>query len=77
MSPNIAKLLEQALDLDEKERASLAGALIESLEPPGNDNDVEAAWDEVIKRRIEELESGAVKGVPWSEVKKQLFSGFE
>lgn len=76
MSLTVEELLRQALSLDEKDRASLAGALIESLHgevEPG----AEEAWEAVIKRRVEELEAGAVETVPWSEVRERLFRGYE
>ncbi len=76
MSPKAAEVLEEALALAESERADLAGALIESLDS-GCDPDAESAWNEVIARRVRELEAGAVKLVPWSEVRERLFSGFE
>jgi putative addiction module component (TIGR02574 family) len=76
MSPTAESLLKQVLTLDEKDRASVAGALIESLHEPA-DPGAEDAWDTEIRRRVEELESGAVKGVPWSEVRERLFRGFE
>jgi len=68
--------LEQALHLDEGDRATLAGALIESLEGPA-DEGVEEAWEEEICRRVEELDRGSVETVPWSEVRAKLFRGFE
>ena len=37
---------------------------------------VEVDWP-AIRRRVEELESGAVEAVPWSEVRERLFRGFE
>lgn len=76
MSPSAAKLLEQVLTLDEKDRASVAGALIESLHEEV-DPDAEEAWDVEIRRRVDELESGSVESVPWSEVRQRLFRGFE
>jgi putative addiction module component (TIGR02574 family) len=76
MSPKANEVLEQALALSEADRASVAGALIESLEEPA-DPDAEEAWSEVIKRRVQELEAGSVKTVPWSEVRERLFRGFE
>jgi len=75
MSPAANKLLEQALSLEEKDRASLAGSLILSLERP-QEAGVQEAWDTEIQRRVEEMESGKVKGIPWSEVREQLFRGF-
>jgi putative addiction module component (TIGR02574 family) len=34
------------------------------------DEDVEAAWQEEIARRIEDLRAGTAKTVPWTEVRK-------
>ena len=76
MRATVEDVLKQALTLDEKERASVAGALIESLHPEV-EPDAEEAWDSEIRRRVEELDSGAVKPIPWSAVRKRLFSGFE
>ena len=76
MSPTAEDLLKQALTLDEKDRASVAGALIESLHGQ-TDPDAEEAWDVEIRRRVEELESGAVETIPWAEVRERLFRGFE
>lgn len=76
MATTVKELLRQALSLDEKDRAALAGALIESLygEPePG----AEEAWEAVIERRVEELETGAVETILWSKVRERLFRGYE
>jgi putative addiction module component (TIGR02574 family) len=35
------------------------------------DEDAEAAWQEEIARRIEDLRTGRVKTVPWAEVRKK------
>jgi len=64
-------LLEQALALDEKDRSSMAGLLIESLHGEA-DSDAERAWDAEVRRRVEELESGKVETIPWSEVRQRL-----
>ena len=76
MSPTAEKLLKQVLTLDENDRASVAGVLIESLHGPADPNAGEA-WDVEIRRRVGELESGAVKTVPWREVRERLFRDFE
>ena len=34
--------------------------------------EVEAAWNKEIKARMEEYESGAVKAIPWADVKKKM-----
>jgi putative addiction module component (TIGR02574 family) len=76
MSETAEQLLKKALSLNEQDRASLAGALIESLHPdlePG----VDEAWDAEIARRVKELESRTVETVPWSTVRERLFRGYE
>ena len=66
------ELYERAMSLNDEERAELVGLLLESLEMAGDDG-VEAAWLEEIERRVSELDSGAVKSVPWTEVRSRVF----
>jgi putative addiction module component (TIGR02574 family) len=70
MTPEVSKLLEKALSLSVEEQEALADSLIanlgEKMEPG-----VAAAWDAEIKRRIEELDSGRVKTIPWEEVRQR------
>lgn len=76
MGETAQELLAKALKLGEKDRASLAGALIESLHDnsaPGDDEQ----WDAEILRRVRDLESRSVETVPWSEVRERLFRGYE
>lgn len=76
MSPTAAEILKQALRLDERDRAWVAGALIESLEVAA-DPGAEEAWEAEIRRRIEEIEAGTAELVPWSEVRERLYRGLE
>lgn len=64
------ELLKHALTLPDKERAELASSLIDSLDPTV-DSDAELAWQEEIARRLEEIESGRVKTVPWETVQRK------
>jgi putative addiction module component (TIGR02574 family) len=64
-------VLRDATELSEQDRAELAGFLIESLEAEP-DPDVEAAWAAEIERRVQELETGNVRSVPWEEVRQRL-----
>jgi putative addiction module component (TIGR02574 family) len=73
MTKQALELLQQALSLSDEERASLAYSLLESLDAPADEN-VEAAWNEEIARRIADLESGKSKTVPWEEVRAQISS---
>ena len=71
MSSETAHLFEQALRLPERERADLAAKLLDSLDP-GTEADVEKAWADEIKRRIDELDSGQTTTIPWEEVKRRI-----
>lgn len=67
----VEELFRQASELDEHDRATLAGLLVESLEHEVDEN-VEVAWQEEIARRLAELDAGSVQLVPWDEVKAKL-----
>lgn len=70
MTPEVSKLLEQALSLSVEEQEALADFLISNL--GGKlDEAVLAAWDDEIKKRVTELDSGAVKTVSWREVRQR------
>jgi putative addiction module component (TIGR02574 family) len=71
MSRQSTELLKRALSLTEDERALLAGSLLESLDAT-TDFEVEAAWQQEIARRLEELDQGRAKTVPWTEVRRHL-----
>jgi hypothetical protein len=61
----VDKLLEQALQLPEKERGELAGRLLKSLESIEDEelspDAWEAAWSEVLDRRMREVRDGSVR----------------
>lgn len=72
MQRDLRKLFRKAFELPEGERATLAGLLIESLEPPP-DADVEELWAIEAEKRWREIESGSVQTIPWEEVRAKLF----
>ena len=72
MARKLRDLFQEAARLPERDRATLAGLLIETLEP-GNEPDVEAAWNEEISRRVAELDAGTVETIPWESVRQELF----
>jgi putative addiction module component (TIGR02574 family) len=73
MTQQASELLQKALSLSEEERAELAGSLIESLDAAA-DEAAEAAWNEEIGRRIEDLDAGKAKTIPWEEVRSRISS---
>jgi len=71
MSATVDELLRQALELDPKAREELATLLLESV-PRESQEEVDAAWEATIRRRVQELESGAVQTIPWEDVRRKL-----
>jgi putative addiction module component (TIGR02574 family) len=71
MKRNHQKVLKEALRLPTAARAALAGHLLESLDETV-DEDVELAWSKEIARRIDDLDRGKVKTVPWSVARRQI-----
>ncbi len=67
------QLLAEALQLPREERAALAGELIQSLDSEV-DGDAEAAWSAEIRRRIERLDAGLAKTVPWAEARRRILA---
>lgn len=72
MNRDLRDVFREAFELPESERATLAGLLIESLEPPPEAG-VEELWAEEAERRWREIESGATRTIPWEEVRAKLF----
>ena len=71
MSRTFIEVWKEAADLSESDRATLAGLLIESLEGEP-DPDVEAVWAAEIERRVADMDSGKVQGIPWEQVRQRL-----
>ena len=69
MELSIKELLDRVLAMPERDRAVLAERLLASLEGADPDDDVEAAWQREVQRRITALDRGEVKTVPWEEIK--------
>jgi putative addiction module component (TIGR02574 family) len=72
MERDLRKMFREAFDLSESDRATLAGLLIESLEPPP-DSDVEEAWAEEAQKRWRQIEAGTVQTIRWEEIRAKLF----
>lgn len=68
-----ADLFKHVLDLNEKDRAALAGLLISSLEEEP-DSDLESIWRLEVERRVSELDASEVDTIPWEDAKKRLMN---
>ena len=72
MSPEVSDILKRALALPLDERAALANVLFDSLEVA--DESVQAAWDDEVSRRLEDLKAGRAVTVPWEDLHRELLA---
>jgi putative addiction module component (TIGR02574 family) len=54
----------------------LIGRLIASLDEEAPEEGLEAAWDDEIKRRVDDIRSGRVKTIPGEQVLRELAEEF-
>jgi hypothetical protein len=70
MTPEVSKLLEQALSLTIEEQDELADSLISNLVGKVHES-VQADWEAEIGKRIAELDSGKAKTTSWAEGRRR------
>ncbi|MCM0593213.1 MAG: addiction module protein [Gloeotrichia echinulata IR180] len=70
MTKTAEKLKQELSQLSAQERAELAHFLIHSLDEDIDDDDVEAAWDMELTKRLSEIHNGTAIG----ETSNQVFS---
>lgn len=72
---NVESVLAAALRLPTQARAAMAAELIQSLDEPEQASDeVEAAWADEIRERLDEVDAGVVAPIPWAEARSRIFA---
>ncbi|WP_437898967.1 addiction module protein [Sorangium sp. So ce124] len=75
MPSDLEDVLAAALRLPGHARAALAAELLQSLDEVDADgDDVEEAWTDEIKRRLDEVDAGTVTPIPWPEARRRLLA---
>ena len=76
MERDVAEVLRDALSFPPEVRAALIDSLISSLDQ-AVDAGAEEAWREEIYRRLQQIDSGAVRLIPWEEARRRFRSRLE
>ena len=77
MSRTLTEVARDAAELSTSERLKLARILLDLSETETEpDEQVQAAWDDESRRRLQELRSGEVKTIPLEEVKAGIEARF-
>jgi putative addiction module component (TIGR02574 family) len=71
MNPTVDELVAQAEQLPLADRELLVDRLRQTL-PTSIDPDIEAAWIAEAERRLDAIDRGEEKTVPWEIVRKDL-----
>jgi putative addiction module component (TIGR02574 family) len=71
MNTQAEQVLQIALSLPPDDRVEIAESLILSLDEK-RAADIEAAWAEEIKRRIESIDKGQARLIPWEEAIRSM-----
>ena len=71
MKTELKKIVDNALLLPTNERAESANILLSSLDDDSQ-RDIEDAWGAELEKRIHDIRSGNVKGIPAAEVFAKL-----
>lgn len=71
MRPDPLRLYADALKLPEAARAALAGRLLESIDA-NVDTNAEAAWAAEFARRMDEIDAGKTRLVPWAVARRRI-----
>jgi putative addiction module component (TIGR02574 family) len=81
MTDKAEALYSELMKLPDAERNALLGRALLALQAieadAGTDEseeDVAAAWDEEVERRIDDLDSGRVQPISWEEARKRILS---
>jgi putative addiction module component (TIGR02574 family) len=73
MARDLKELIREAAELPDSDRATLAGVMIESLDPKPTAA-IKAAWSREIERRVREIDEGSVELISWEKVRAELFA---
>ena len=68
---SLQKVMAEALELAERDRASLAVRLIDSLDSE-SDEGADEAWSQEIERRVTDLDANPSIAVTWESVRKRI-----
>ena len=75
MTQEAVTVFDAAMSLPAKERAELAGKLLESLDDAVDQGEIDEAWENEALARLQAYDEGKMKGIPLEEVLHKLRHG--
>ncbi|MBI5757948.1 MAG: addiction module protein [Planctomycetales bacterium] len=68
----VSEVLTEALELSQPERAEVAHRLLLSLEPDDDEREVDEAWAQAIRQRLQDIRQGKVEVVDWDVARDRI-----
>ena len=75
MTVETTTIFDAAMSLPVKQRAELAGKLLESLGDAAEQDKIDNAWADEALARLQAYDEGKMKGIPLDEVVRKLRQG--
>lgn len=72
MSAEPSEVLRAAMTLSPADREDVALRLLESIDAPVDREEIAAAWDAEVARRIEDVRSGRARTLTWDQLRTKL-----
>jgi hypothetical protein len=70
MSPSVRRLLDEAKKLPKEDR-DLLRAELDGLDDEASEQEVDAAWDDEIARRVQSIKDGTATLHDWDNVERE------
>jgi putative addiction module component (TIGR02574 family) len=75
MAAPIEKITQEVVELSRRERLVLMRLLLD-LDQPSKGDEIEKAWDQEIRGRINAVSEGRATGIPYDQIKPKMSSRF-
>lgn len=75
MATSIEEIIKGVVELPWHPRLALVRLLLD-LDCPGTDDEIDVAWDEEIRARVEAVDEGRVAGIGYEQIKKEMAERF-
>ncbi len=75
MAARIEEITKEIVDLPRHQRLALVRLLLD-LDKPGVSADVDSAWDEEIRARVQAVDEGRAVGISYEQIRKEMTERF-
>jgi putative addiction module component (TIGR02574 family) len=75
MAASIEEITKEVVELPRHQRLALIRLLLD-LDQRGTSDEIEGAWDQEIRARVQAVDEGRAVGISYEEIKKEIAGRF-